>query len=58
MGRIAFCQACSNIEWGVKSRVGFDHTCGLSAEEIRVKIAEAKHKTFHLRLDPFKVEAK
>jgi hypothetical protein len=29
MSRIAFCEACSMIRNGVKSRVALEHTCGL-----------------------------
>lgn len=56
--RIAFCQACSNIEFGVKTRIAVEHTCGKSSAEINMLMSQSKSKhKFQMpskKIDPIK----
>jgi len=47
MSRIAYCEACAAIEHGIKSRIAFEHTCGLHPSEWPVA---QPRKTFQERL--------
>lgn len=42
-GKKNFCQACRNLEHGVKTRKSVDHTCGKSTKEIIAFIKSLKN---------------
>lgn len=42
-GKKNFCQACHNLEFGVKTRKSVDHTCGKSTKEIIAFIESLKN---------------
>jgi hypothetical protein len=50
MSRIAYCPACSAQEHGVKTRIPWEHTCGLERGEINPDIPVPKIKTWAQRL--------
>lgn len=47
MSRIAYCPACSAQEHGVKSRIPFEHTCGLETGEINPDIKPLKQPKYY-----------
>lgn len=45
MGRINFCGACTNLKFGVKTRIKVDHTCGKTHGEILEELKNIDEQT-------------